>query len=138
MLYRSKKLSVEMCDIVEKMGYQSPESFTWFYIFLSAFMAVSPVKAGLAVKANFFRSFFTVRQRVKILAKNKESPCFALFQYILIIIICEEIGNLNEISIDEENIPVTGFSNHWRCCPRTILLPRYFAYQSEHAADQPI
>ena len=55
---RAEELTVEMRDIVKKMGYQSPYVFLGFYIFLSAMLAIPVCKMGTTIKADFLLSFF--------------------------------------------------------------------------------
>ena len=57
-LYRFKKLTVEMCDVIKKVSEHVPESFFWLYIFLATDMTKTTLNGGSAVKTILLLSFW--------------------------------------------------------------------------------
>ena len=45
-----------MGDVVKKMCNEAPKALLWFYIFLAADVAVSPVDLNITIQANFIFS----------------------------------------------------------------------------------
>lgn len=58
-----------MGDVLEKMGDQVSDCFFWFYILLSADMAIFTVHFCIAVEAIGFFAFFKMAQVQLILLK---------------------------------------------------------------------
>lgn len=58
---RAEKLTVKMCEVVEKMHQQMPDTFSWLYVLLPAMRAEPVTELRSAIKTNFFLSFRQMR-----------------------------------------------------------------------------
>ena len=56
MMYRMKKTTVEMRDIIKEMGDHVPESFFGYHVFLAAMLAIAALNDRTAVQAILFFS----------------------------------------------------------------------------------
>ena len=56
----TKKLTVEVGNVVKKVGDQAPNRFFWLDIFLTAHVTVSSMQFRITIQADFLVTLFTM------------------------------------------------------------------------------